>query len=274
MRSLLSVLAFITIPCLAQSTFTESADGVPIHFTQAGEGDPALIFVHGWTLNGTFWEQQIERFAETYPVVTVDLAGHGRSGSGRDRWTMAAFGGDVAAVADELELERVVLIGHSMGGAVVLEAARLLGGRVAGLVFVDSFFDPDNESSEEEEKEIVELFRADFRGNVGSMSKQYFFTADADSLLKERIASHMSSFDPRIGVAAITELFAYKDWEVIGETDVPMAAINANMYPTNVERLYDYGVEPYIMEGVGHFLMMEKPEEFNRLLLEAIRDLD
>jgi pimeloyl-ACP methyl ester carboxylesterase len=247
---------------------------VPIHFTALGKGEPALIFVHGWTLNGTFWEQQLGHFAATYQVVAVDLAGHGESGVGRDHWTMEAFGGDVAAVVDELNLDRVVLIGHSMGGAVVLEAARRLGGRVAGLVFVDSFFDPDNESPEEEEKEIVELFRADFRGNVGSTSKQYFFTADADSLLKERIANHMSSFDPNIGVAAITELFAYEDWEVIGEMDVPMAAINANMYPTNVERLYDYGVEPYIMEGVGHFLMMERPEEFNRILEEAIQERD
>jgi len=274
MRALLSVLAFITLPCLAQSPVTTSSDGVPIHFTTLGQGEPALIFVHGWTLNGTFWEQQLGHFAERYQVVAVDLAGHGESGIDRDQWTMAAFGGDVAAVVDDLGLDRVVLIGHSMGGAVVLEAARRLGGRVDGLVFVDSFFDPDNESPEEEEKEIVELFRADFRGNVDSMSKQYFFTADADSLLKDRIANHMSSFDPNIGVAAITELFAYKDWEVIGEMDVPMAAINANMYPTNVERLYEYGVEPYIMEGVGHFLMMEKPEEFNRILEEAVQELD
>src|SRR6185295_11577645 len=83
---------------------------------------------------------QVEPFARRYKVVTVDLAGHGESGVGRKDWTIASFGGDVAAVVQKLGFDRVILIGHSMGGDVIAETARQLpAGRVVGMVWVDTY---------------------------------------------------------------------------------------------------------------------------------------
>src|SRR5713101_3465630 len=99
-----------------------SADGVPIHFTVSGAGSPALVFVHGWAIDGRYWEQQVPVFARSHRVVTLDLAGHGRSGRERKDWTVESFAQDVRAVVDALGLKKVVLVGHSMSGNVILEA--------------------------------------------------------------------------------------------------------------------------------------------------------
>ena len=129
----------------AASGTATSADGVPIRYDAAGKGDPALVFVHCGGCNRGFWDGQMAYFAAKHRVVALDLAGHGQSGGGRKDWTMAAFGQDVMSVVEALGLKRVVLIGHSLGGPAVLEAARHMPGRVAGLVLVDSWVDFESE---------------------------------------------------------------------------------------------------------------------------------
>jgi len=116
-----------------------SADGIQISFHVQGSGTPALVFVHGWCCDKTYWDAQAPFFSKRYKVVTVDLAGHGESGLGRKDYTMEAFGEDVVAVVDKLGLDNVVLIGHSMGGPVILEAAQRIPERVIGLVAADTF---------------------------------------------------------------------------------------------------------------------------------------
>ena len=122
----------------------KSADGVPIVFDVRGRGSgrsgaAAAVFVHGWAGRREHWDEQFEAFAHDRLVVRLDLAGHGASGQARDRWSVGAFAGDVEAVIDALGVDRVVLIGHSLGGSVIVEAARRLAGRVVRLVGVDTW---------------------------------------------------------------------------------------------------------------------------------------
>ncbi|MDX1450575.1 MAG: alpha/beta hydrolase, partial [Acidimicrobiia bacterium] len=97
-----------------------SFDGIPITYEVHGRKSPTLVFVHGWSCDRRYWREQLEPFSHEYRVVAIDLAGHGDSGSGRQEPTIRSFGADVAAVVRELGLERVVLIGHSMGGDVIM----------------------------------------------------------------------------------------------------------------------------------------------------------
>jgi pimeloyl-ACP methyl ester carboxylesterase len=76
------------------------------------------VFVHCWACDRTYWREQVDVFAADHQVVTLDLAGHGESGAGRETWTVKGLAGDVQAVVEALDLERVILIGHSMGGPV------------------------------------------------------------------------------------------------------------------------------------------------------------
>jgi pimeloyl-ACP methyl ester carboxylesterase len=123
----------------AQDHIALSSDGVPIHYDVQGSGTIALVFVHGWCCNRGHWAGQLDHFTPHYTLVTIDLAGHGASGRDRTRWNMPSFGRDVTAVVEQLGLEQVVLIGHSMGGLVIVEAARRLPSAVIGLVGVDTW---------------------------------------------------------------------------------------------------------------------------------------
>jgi len=79
----------------------DSPDGVTIVYHIEGKGSPALVFVHGWNCDRSYWRDQVAYFARTHTVVAIDLAGHGESGSERKFWAIPAFGADVAAVVKE-----------------------------------------------------------------------------------------------------------------------------------------------------------------------------
>ena len=105
-----------------------STDGICLAYEIHGSGVPAIVLVHGWSCDRSYWDGQVAPLSAKFQVVAVDLAGHGESGSGRAAWTIEAFGADVADVVDELALESVILVGHSMAGDVIVEAARRLRG--------------------------------------------------------------------------------------------------------------------------------------------------
>ncbi len=134
--------------------FALSTDGTRIAYELIGAGRPALVLVHGWSCDRTNWNAQLESLSRNFTVVTVDLAGHGESECGREAWSIAAFGSDVALVVTLTGLEDVVLVGHSMGGDVILEAARRLSTRVRGLIWVDTYSAlPKTSSNEDVQRE-------------------------------------------------------------------------------------------------------------------------
>jgi len=106
---------------------------------QAGQGAPDILFVHGWAGHAEFWRPQLTHFMQRYRVVAPDLPGHGGSDAPRAGANIDDFAEDINSAARTLAMSRCVLVGHSMGGAVALEAARRLGDRVAGVVMVDAF---------------------------------------------------------------------------------------------------------------------------------------
>lgn len=108
----------------------ESVDNTSIKYTIKGSGDITIVFVHCWTCNRTFWNSQIDYFSQQYQTIALDLAGHGESNSGREKYTIKAFGQDVVSVVDKVGAKKVILVGHSMGGPVSIEAAKILGDRV------------------------------------------------------------------------------------------------------------------------------------------------
>ena len=248
-----------------------SPDGLEIRFDTAGSGAPALVFVHGWSCDRTYWREQMTAFADRHAVVAIDLGGHGESGIGRSAWTMPAFGDDVAAVVVQLGLERVVLIGHSMGGDVVVEAALRLGDRVAGVVWVDTYQTLEDPSTEEELEAFVEPFRSDFPGQTRRFIRS-LFPPTADPALAERVADDMASAPPDIALNALVHAWG-NDGPVLDALErlaVPVVAINPDDRPTDIASLGRHGIRTVIEHGVGHFPMLEDPEQFDTLLDEVI----
>src|SRR5205085_6966286 len=88
-----------------------AADGLSLVCEVRGQGDTALVFLHGWCGDREYWKHQVDAFAADYRVVTLDQAGHGESGKDRKVWSASGLAGDVGAVVKALGLKRVILVG-------------------------------------------------------------------------------------------------------------------------------------------------------------------
>ncbi len=251
-----------------------SADGVEIGYSTRGAGNTVLVFIHGGLADRSFWAPQLSSLSETFQVVALDLAGHGASGRGRKRWVIPAFAQDVLAVVEALGSSRVVLIGNSLGGAVALEAAPLLPGRVLGVVGVDTLQDATVRRDPGEARARAEAFRNDFTGTCLAMVGSLFHP-QTQGELRAWAERRMCATSPEV-VAAMMEGFAGYDLaKAFRSAGVPIRAINGDLWPTNLDgnRTITSDFDAVIMSGAGHYPMLERPEEFNRLLVEIVTRL-
>jgi pimeloyl-ACP methyl ester carboxylesterase len=251
-----------------------SADGVPIAYEVHGTASPALILVHCWSGDRSYWKEQIDELSPQFELVLIDLAGHGESGMGRKNYTMESFGEDVAAVVEKLDLKGVVLVGHSMGGNVVVAAAKRLRGRVAGVVWVDTYKTLESPGTDEDAKALIDRFRKDFRRATDSQVRG-MFGANADPKLVDRIAKDLASAPPAVGLSALESHFAYarRVPGILDELKLPFAAINSDQAPTDYESLAKHGVKARVLPDIGHFIPLEDPPRFNRTLSSVVRSL-
>ncbi len=254
---------------------TLSADGVPISYEVHGDGEPTLVFVHGWSCDARYWGAQVPYFSMRNRVITLDLAGHGHSGLGRSRYTMESFGEDVAAVVEAAGAERAILIGHSMGGSVIACAARVLPGRVSGLIGVDTLENVGYVMTPEEREAMLAPFRENFPAETARFAGEMLSPA-VERSLREWIASDMASAPPWVAVSAMEEMTSqYVTGEaarVFAEVRLPVVSVNADKWPVdfkaNREHMLSY--EAIVIADADHFLMMTRPEEFNEALERAI----
>lgn len=249
-----------------------SADAVHIEYTVHGAGDPAVVLVHGWACNSHYWQAQIGVLAARYAVVTLNLAGHGGSGRNRVRWTLEAFGGDIATVVRALPERHIVLVGNGMGAAAALEAARSIGSRLLGVIAVDALQSIGQPPlpRREVERRLAPL-RANFIGATRDLAAT-LLGSHADAELKRKVMYDMSLAAP---AAAIPSLDAYLSWNpgpALLSLHVPVLAINSDLTPTDQARIARYlpGFHVDVVKGTGHLLMLEAPQRFNPLLLKDI----
>jgi len=252
-----------------------SADGTAINYYEHGKERVVLIFVHGWSCDASYWREQVEYFKGKYHVVLIDLAGHGRSGSERENYTMEAFGQDVFAVVKSVGAEKVILIGHSMGALVIAHAARLMPEKVIGLVAVDDLQNVEYPLGEEQFKEMTTPLKEDFkqgvRGFVTGMLRS------DKSKVNEWVINDMSSADPRIALNAMNgSLSGYMTGDVsrlFDELDVRVVAVNSDLWPTDVvaNRRHIKDFKLIVLAGLDHFMMLKAPERFNPALEQAVK---
>jgi pimeloyl-ACP methyl ester carboxylesterase len=249
-------------------------DGVTIVYSAAGAGEPALVFIHGGLADRTFWDAQIKAFAGHHRVIALDLPGHGESGTNRKKWGLPEFGADVRAVVDAEKAKRVIIIGNSLGGPVAIEAALLLSGRTLGVVGVDTFQELGSTITEDEARQRAELFRDDFFGGLKQMV-QALFHPDADAALVADAERRMAKTSPEVAYAMLISMGGYDKGASVRRLKVPIRTINGDLYPTDVEgaKRVKADFDAVIMPHMGHYPMLERPEEFNRHLASIVAEL-
>jgi pimeloyl-ACP methyl ester carboxylesterase len=264
----------------AESPFVKKTiradDGLSLVGEVRGQGDTALVFLHGWCGDREYWKHQVGPFAADYRVVTLDQAGHGESGKDRKVWSTAGLASDVEAVAKSLGLKRVILLGHSMGGPVALLAAKRMPGTVVAVVGVDSLHNAESQLREEERTKFLADFDKDFKGTMRVVvSGMVHEKTDAE--LREWLVTRAQAQDPKM-VALMRDLFGLDTVTAFKEAKVPVRCINSAggyqfFHPTAVEtnkKYADFGA--VTIEGVGHYPMLEKPDEFNRRLRDVLKE--
>lgn len=241
-------------------------DGVAVHYTSIGTGGRALAFVHGWGCTKEFWRHSVAAFP-AHRVIAVDLPGHGRSDKPRIRYSLQYFADSVAAVMLDAGIDRVVLVGHSMGTNVVREFYRRHPQQALGLALVDGSLLPSMQEAVEEEAKAL---RQDFE-SVNGAGIEGLAAGVADEALRHEIRTTMGTMPDYVGIA-IAETWARPEVFAMDEIDVPVLAILASSspwWPPDVEATYR-SIAPRLdfqmWSGVSHFLMMEEPEKFNGAL--------
>jgi pimeloyl-ACP methyl ester carboxylesterase len=191
---------------------------------------------------------------------------------------MAAFGEDVRAVTEAVGSKSVILIGHSMGGSVIAEAARLMPDRVVGLIGVDTLENIEYPMTAEELKKMTEPLEKDFR----SGSRQFIsgmILPTTDPQLREWIIADVSAAPPAIALSAMTEMMTqYITGEaarIFEQLRIPVITVNGDLWPVDSEanRRHMFSYQAIVLEKADHFLMLDRPDEFNRELDKAIRML-
>ena len=218
------------------------------------------------------WDGQAPRLAARHRVVTLDLAGHGESGRQRPAWTMAAFGEDVKAVVEAVGAQQVVLVGHSMGGPVVLEAARRMAQRVKGIVLIDTLLDVEERTPAAAVEAMAKELQADYRTTITKFTNEYLFAPGTPAAVRQRVLGHATAMAPETSIAILRQAWGYDPLPALREIKAPVRAVNADKYLTDLEANSRHmpGFEAIIVPGSGHYPMLEDPTRFDPALDKAL----
>jgi pimeloyl-ACP methyl ester carboxylesterase len=240
-------------------------DGSRVHYVNYGKGGDAIVLIHGWTCNIESWVDQIPDFAKKYRVIAIDLPGHGKSDKPQIKYSMEHFARAVDAVMRDAKVKRAVLMGHSMGTPVARQFYRKYPNKTLAIVIVDGSLKPFADTA------IITNLLASLRkpNYMETLSPMFagMFGPGLSTEAQERIKTSSNNTPQHVVVSAMEGMVDASIWGN-DQITVPVLAIMAKnpYYPPDVEQSFREiapGMEFQMWDGVGHFLMMEKPKEFN-----------
>ncbi len=257
-----------------------------MHVVRAGAGAPPLVFVHGFACSHADWRQQFERFAARHAVLACDLRGHGRTPAEPGEVSIETFGADVAQLLEDEKLSDALLVGHSMGCRVVVQAAAVDSSRIGGLALIDGSRlgegDPQAAAKNASAAIAAPGYAAWARGFFEGM-----FVASSDPKLKADTVARALRLPEALGAALFPRMVAWDAAKMEGAlravkapilviqstkldarlVRVSLAAGDTSPWLEKVKQLAP-GARIEIVTGVGHFPQLEAPDAVNRLLAD------
>jgi pimeloyl-ACP methyl ester carboxylesterase len=277
MRLLLSIMLALPV---AAPVYGAAVEGARIHWTSSGPttsgptGAKAVILVHGWTCDDTSWDAQVPVLSRKYRVITLDLPGHGKSDPPKDgKFSMALFARAVEAVRAEAKVDKAVLVGHSMGTPVIRQYARMYPRHVVALVAVDGLLPAPAANRAAKGDGRGAPNPASMSGPDGIQAREAMirgmFTPATPAAVEQHVLKMMLAAPEATAIGAMSATFDASSRNEAVMT-MPVLGIYAGVSPmANRETLKRFfpNSEYVQVAGTGHFVMLERPEEFNRLLL-------
>ena len=245
-----------------------------IHYVSLGNGKETLVFVHGWSCNLDFWRFQVPALHEKARLILIDLPGHGKSGKPQVAYTVDWFARAVDAVLRDAKVDRATLLGHSLGTPIICRFYRDHPEKTAALVAVDGALRGFSLTPEQKEGFVGPYRGPQYREAAEKFIDSMFPTAGTEAL-RDRAKAAMLRTPQHVMASALENMLDKAAWEP-SKIEVPLLVLNAKSrfwtedYEAHVRKIAPK-VEYHVMDGVGHFLMQEKPAEFNAILLESLQ---
>jgi pimeloyl-ACP methyl ester carboxylesterase len=255
----------------ASSRFAK-LDDIRIHYKSLGEGQTAVVFIHGWTCDLTFWRAQVPALDGRVRMVFIDLPGHGRSDKPKIEYTMDLFAHAIDAVLQDAGVKSAVLVGHSMGTPAVRQFYRRYPKETHALVAVDGTLRPFTTRKEDLE-EVAQYSGPDYKDKIDAAAGA-MFAKGAPADLRKAAKEVMRKVPQHVVVGTLKAMIDPAIWKD-DAIEVPLQVILAKNpfwskdYEKYVRKLAPQ-VDYRVLDGVGHFLMLEKPREFNQALAEFL----
>lgn len=252
--------------------------GVNIDYEDSKIGDTVLLFVHGFGINKSYWTNQTAFFSKKYRVIALDLPGFGQSGKNRDSWAVEDFSKDVSTVLTQLDLKNVILIGHSMSGAIALETALNNPTRVIGVVGVDNFKNLgmiQTPQFKEQLANIIKTVRADFKKAITDFTNKALLAPSTDATIRKRVLNDITKTDSIIGIKCMEQTNKYPIDEKLKLLKKTLYLINSDLAPTDTATFKKNKIAYHLFNigTTGHYPMLEKPNEFNAFLQQAMDEI-
>jgi pimeloyl-ACP methyl ester carboxylesterase len=277
-------LALLAVPGFAADGVSHFApfDGVKVNYESYGSGKEAVVFIHGWTCDLTFWRGQAPVYQSRRSLL-IDLPGHGQSDKPKVAYPMEFFAQSIEAVLHDAGVERAVLVGHSLGGPIAYSFIRLFPEQAKALVLVDATVStvPDKASYQTAQQVAYQQKAERLSGAAGERNflaaVNAMFSAKTPPSLRDQIRAKMLATPEYVRVAAVTSLSEVYPPEPGQKFDGPALAIQAAQKGTEERAaamrtfLPKLRLEKWV--GSGHFLMMEDPARFNRSLEKFLAGL-
>ena len=231
----------------------------------------AVVFLHSLAGNVGQWSAQLDHLRQSRRAVAVDLRGHGRSEPPSDgRYSIEAHGRDVAAVADALGLDRFALVGHSFGAGVALAYAAMEPARVTHLLLADSIGD-GTKTPETEVRPFMEALESP--AYTATIEGYWSSIAGSDGAVLERVLADLRATPKESVLRGLHAVMGFDPKPALSAYRGPTLAVitPANDFPYSLHRL-GAGLPTRVIDGTGHWLHIERPGEFNRILDQFLGD--
>jgi pimeloyl-ACP methyl ester carboxylesterase len=276
----LAVFGLATVWASAAESVSSFAklDGNKIHYVSFGQGDEAVVFIHGWTCDSTFWKMQAPVYEKRRSLL-IDLPGHGLSDKPDIPYTMTLFARSVDTVMTDAKVRKATLVGHSMGTPVAVQFLRMHPEKVMGLVIVDGFVPQPPKDDAEREKQtaqwqqLAKSYRSPEYKTAATRMLDFMFTKDTPPPLREEIQTKMMSAPQYVMASAMEGMGTMQpvteSWPKVPAVAMMVKRESSAGYQDFLKAHFQLeGYQDF--EGAGHFLMMEQPDKFNEALLEFL----
>jgi pimeloyl-ACP methyl ester carboxylesterase len=271
------------------------SSGFEIAYIDEGKGDNTIIFIHGLGSYLPAWKKNIESLKNNFRCIAIDLPGYGKSSKQPHSGLMSFYAGIVNEFAEQLQLRRVILAGHSMGGQISITASLLYPDRVKSLILVDpAGFERFNEGQKQWFRDVMTLEgvkNTTVEGIQNNLATNFYkVPKDAEFMINDRISMRTATDFEAYCYAVVQSVNGMVNEPVIDRLDqitqptLILFGENDNLIPNrylNPGKTVDIakfgadkikGSKLIMVPKCGHFMMFEKNEVFNSEVINFLKN--